>query len=62
MAPYSAVSNPAEDARIALPGQVVGQGVSVAASRQFVVFLSLKYAVIISHDRNVHMSTLGNFD
>ena len=32
----------AEDARIALSRRVLGQGVSVAASRQFVRFLSLR--------------------
>jgi len=49
VAPYSAVSNTkvahgcnAEDARIALPRRVLGQGVSVAASGQFVWFLGLR--------------------
>jgi len=32
----------AEDASVALPRRVLGQGVSVAASRQFVWFLSLR--------------------
>ena len=49
VAPYSAVSNTqvahgctAEDARIALPMRVFGQGVIVVASRQFVWFLGLR--------------------